>query len=93
MLMATEPYARFFSAWSSPWEYADDAITTERLQAAGFVDIQTSLEPAPVALASAEEYRRFITSVIFHEHLARMPDDKLQARFTTSLTVPKHPPT
>lgn len=85
-LMAQAPYARFFSGWSDPWEYADDVTTGERLRAAGFVGVRTSLEPATVTLASAEEYRSFITSVIFREHLARLPDDKLRARFTTALT-------
>ena len=55
-LMATEPGTRFFSRWSSPWEYADDITTTERLRGAGFVDVKTSLQPAPVVLAEAREY-------------------------------------
>lgn len=86
-LMAQEPYVRFFSGWPGPWEYADDVTTTERLRAAGFVGVRTSLEPAPVVLTSAEEYQRFITSVIFREHLARVPDDKLRSRFASALTV------
>ena len=77
---------QFFSGWWGPWEYADDTTTAERLRAVGFVDVRTSLEPTPVVLASSEEYRRFITSVIFREHLARVPDDKLRARFATTLT-------
>ena len=86
VLMAQEPYLQFFSGWRGAWEYADDTTTAERLRAAGFVDVRTSLDPAPVKLASAEEYRRFITSVIFREHLARVPDDKLQTRFVATLT-------
>ena len=84
--MAQEPYARFFSGWSGPWEYADDVATAERLRIAGFVGVRTSLEQAPVVLTSAEEYQRFITSVIFREHLARVPDDKLRTRLATVLT-------
>lgn len=85
-LMAQEPYARFFSGWPGPWEYADDITTAERLRAAGFIDVRTSLEPASVTLASDEEYRSFIINVIFREHLARVLDDKLQAQFAAALT-------
>jgi trans-aconitate 2-methyltransferase len=85
-LMATEPYARFFSDWSSPWEYADDVITAKRLRASGFVSVQTSLEPAPTVLGGAQEYREFITNVVFREHLTRVPDDKLRAKFVATLT-------
>jgi hypothetical protein len=84
--MATEPYVRFFSGWSSPWEYADDITTAERLRAAGFVDVRTGLEPALVVLADTKEYQEFIASMIFREHLAQVPDDGLQARFVASLT-------
>ena len=86
MLMAQEPYVRFFSGWSSSWEYADDITTAERLRAAGFVDVRTGLEQAPVVLADAKEYREFIASVIFREHLAQVPDDELRAQFVASLT-------
>jgi trans-aconitate 2-methyltransferase len=55
VLMATEPYVRFCSGWSSPWEYADDITTAERLHAAGFVDVRTGLQPAPVVLADAKQ--------------------------------------
>ena len=86
VLMAQEPYVRFFSGWSSPWEYADDITTAEWLRAARFVDIRTGLEPAPVVLADAKEHREFIANVIFREHLAQVPDDGLRARFVASLT-------
>ena len=95
VLMAQEPYVRFFSGWSSPWEYADDITTAERLRAAGFVDVRTGLEQAPVMLADAKEYREFIASVIFREHFAQVPDDELRAQFVASLTeqaVSDHPP-
>lgn len=85
-LTAQEPLSRFFSGWPGPWEYADDVTTAERLRAAGYVDVRTSLEPATVRLPNAEAYRTFIASVVFHEHLARVPDDELRSRFTTTLT-------
>lgn len=84
--MTQEPYERFFSGWPGPWEYADAATTAEWLRAAGFVDVRASLEPATVTLAGTQAYQSFITSVIFREHLARLPDDKLRTRFAHALT-------
>lgn len=47
VLMAQEPYVRFFSGWSSPWEYADDITTAEWLRAAGFVDVRPAWNRRP----------------------------------------------
>lgn len=58
----------------------------ERLREAGFVDIETSLEPAPAVLGSTEEYREFLSTVIFGVHLERMPNNELRAKFLDTLT-------
>jgi hypothetical protein len=47
---------------------------------AGFGGVTASLEPAPTTLASEADYREFVTTVIFHPHLARLPD-ALRPRF------------
>lgn len=86
LLIAAEPYASFFAGWSGPWEYADDVMTAYRLRAAGFVGVVTSLEPAPTVLASEQEYRDFLTSIVFRTHLARIPDYRLRERFVATLT-------
>ncbi|MFN2456307.1 MAG: trans-aconitate 2-methyltransferase, partial [Pyrinomonadaceae bacterium] len=73
-LTASAPYDRYFAGWREPKEYADDAVTAERLRAAGFTDIRTSLEPAPTSFGSAEEYVEFVASVVLRLHLSRLPD-------------------
>ena len=85
-LMASERYAPFFAGWQRPWEFADDASTANRLRSAGFVDVETSLETAPTVLASADEYREFVTTVNFRLHLARLPDAASREAFVESLT-------
>jgi trans-aconitate 2-methyltransferase len=86
VLLAADPYARFFVGWAGPWEYADEGTTADRLRAAGFVEVETSLEPAPTLLANRQEYAEFLTSVIFGTHLARIPDQTLRVQFVTRLT-------
>ena len=86
-LTATPPYAPFFAGWSGPWEFADPDTTADRLRAAGFVEIDTGLEPAPTTLADAAAYRTFLETVILGAHLARLPADAHRAAFLDTLTA------
>jgi trans-aconitate methyltransferase len=75
LVMEDQPYAPFFAGWPGTWEFADAAVTAERLRAAGFAHVETGLEPATTVLQDAEEYRQFVSTVIFRPHLERLPDD------------------
>ena len=86
-LMATAPYDQFFAGWSDPWEFADAATTAERLRTAGFIDVETSLEPAPTVLPGADDYCAFVRTAIFRLHLDRLPDEQLRATFLDTLTA------
>ncbi|HEX9918967.1 MAG TPA: class I SAM-dependent methyltransferase [Pyrinomonadaceae bacterium] len=84
-LMKTPPYAQYFVGWRSPWEYADDLTTAGRLRAAGFIDVETGLEAAPVLLANEQEYREYLTHAIFRVHLLQMGDAELGDQFISAL--------
>jgi trans-aconitate methyltransferase len=86
VLTATEPYATYFAGWRDTKVFADDLTTAERLRAAGFSEVETSLEPAPTVLADADEFREFLTTVNMHAHLARLPDGPPRRRFVEELT-------
>jgi trans-aconitate 2-methyltransferase len=86
-LMVTAPYDQFFARWSGPWEFADAATTAERLRTAGFIEVETSLEPAPTLLPGADDYRAFLSTVIFRLHLERLPDEQLRATFLDTLSA------
>jgi trans-aconitate 2-methyltransferase len=79
-------FAPYFRDWHPPWHYADAATTAERLEAAGFVDVATSLEPSPVVQPDAPAFRDFVTNVICRPHLARLPDEELRRRFMDVIT-------
>jgi trans-aconitate 2-methyltransferase len=85
-LMATPRYAPFFAGWAGPWEFADDQTTAERMRAAGFVDVETSLEEAQTRMADATTFREYLTTVIFGAHLARIPHEELREGFVDHLT-------
>ncbi|HXZ80642.1 MAG TPA: methyltransferase domain-containing protein [Terriglobales bacterium] len=63
----------FFANWEEPWEYADAETTKRRMEEAGFAKVETWLEPAPLELASEDAYREYLASIVFHRHLAPLP--------------------
>jgi len=94
-LMHAEPFAPYFGDWPGPWEFADAETTAARLRRAGFTAIATSLEEAPTTLATEADYREFVTTVIYHPHLARLPNPALKQAFidrVTELSAHEDPP-
>ncbi|MGH2863203.1 MAG: class I SAM-dependent methyltransferase [Solirubrobacteraceae bacterium] len=84
-------FAPYFSDWKGPWNYARADITAERLTAAGFVDVETWLEPKPTTLADPES---FVRTVLVVRHLDLLPEELHQsfvravlARAGTPLTL------
>jgi len=85
-LMADAEFATYFAAWRDPWEFADADTTRRRLQAAGFTDVVTSIEPAPVIHADAEAFGTYLTNIMCRHHLSYLPTRALQQRFVDALT-------
>jgi trans-aconitate 2-methyltransferase len=86
-VMHAEPFAPYFGDWPGPWEFANAEITAERLRRSGFVDVDTNLEEAPTTLASEADYREFVTTVIYHPHLLRLPEPSLKQAFIDRVTA------
>jgi trans-aconitate 2-methyltransferase len=86
-LRAEPEFAQHFAGWREPWEFADAVTTAARLGDAGFVEIATSLERAPVVFPDGNAFGAFITNVICQPYLAYLPEaalrDQLIARMTS----------
>lgn len=94
-IMSREPFTAHFRNWSGVWEFSTAELAAERLHAAGFIDVATSLEPAPTTLADEASYREFVTTVIYNTHLERLPEATLRAGFidqVTALAAAQDPP-
>lgn len=74
-LVTQPPFATHFAGWQEPWQYSDPASTERRLRAAGFRDVSTSLEQAPVRFERPVEFRAFCENVCLHPYLNRLPID------------------
>ena len=84
-LMRTR-YLPWFDGWHDPWHFADVESTRRRLTAAGFDEVDVSLEEAPATFPNAREFADFITTVCVRHHLSRLPRDDRDA-FVNELTV------
>jgi len=67
-----EPYRRYLGDWAGPWNFASAEATAERLERAGFGDVQTWLEPWPVIPPEPATYLRVIC---LGHHLEALPED------------------
>ena len=80
-------FAQHFASWREPWEFADADTTAARLVAAGFENIHTSVEWAPVVFAAAEDFSAFIANVICRPYLACLNDASLRDRLIAQVTA------
>jgi trans-aconitate methyltransferase len=79
-------FAHYFEEWTEPAYYSDAESAARRMRAAGFIDVDASLEPAPTTFDSPVEFRDFISNVCVRHHVARLPPPEQQA-FLRELTV------
>jgi trans-aconitate 2-methyltransferase len=84
-LAATAKYAQYFAGFSEPWIFNDAATAAAILRRAGFVEVDTSLEPALTVLENLSKYSEFVRTVILRQHLERIPDTKLRTEFVAAL--------
>lgn len=86
LVMHATAFAPYLSDWPGPWEFANAEVTAGRLAQAGFTAIDTGLEEAPTTLATEADYREFVTTVIYHAHLERLPEARLKQAFLDRVT-------
>jgi trans-aconitate 2-methyltransferase len=85
-LAATPEFSRYFADFREPWLFQDAESAAETLRRAGFVAIETSVEPALTVLENAEHYGEFVRNIILRRHLRNIPSETERARFMAKLT-------
>ncbi len=78
-------FAPYLADFPEPWVYQDPEGAAETLRGAGFVEVQTSIEPAATVLDSRQHYSEFVATVILRAHLERLPSPDLRARYVSRL--------
>lgn len=69
---ADPPYAEYLDNWPGLWNFAGPEVTRERLEEAGFTDVDTWLEPWPV---HPDEPLTYIETVCLGPFLQRLPEE------------------
>jgi trans-aconitate 2-methyltransferase len=69
---AEPPYAEHLAGWRGPWNFASAEETRERLERAGFTEIDTWLEPYPVI---PPDPTGFLRTVCLGPHLEQLPEE------------------
>jgi trans-aconitate 2-methyltransferase len=59
--------------WLGAVNFATPEQTTARLRAAGFVEVETWLQPEPTRFEAGEPFETFLRTVVLGNHLARLP--------------------
>jgi trans-aconitate 2-methyltransferase len=85
-LASTEAFATYFAEFREPWLFQDSADAAETLRRAGFVNVETSVEPALTVVDGPAQYTEFVGNIILHRHLERIPNDQKQREFMATLT-------
>jgi trans-aconitate 2-methyltransferase len=85
-LAATPKFARYFHGFREPWLFQDAEGAADTLRRAGFVGIETSVEPAPTVLDHAGHYREFVRNIILRRHLQNIPAEEQRSEFMAALT-------
>ena len=85
-LAASPQFAAYFEGFREPWLFQDAESAAETLRRAGFIDVETSVEPALTILDNAEHYREFVPNIILRRHLENIPSATERAQFMARLT-------
>jgi len=65
--------------WLGDAHFETPEATARRLATAGFVDIETWLQPEPTRFEPGEPFETFLRTVVLGSHLARLPADQRDA--------------
>jgi trans-aconitate 2-methyltransferase len=86
MLAASREFAAYFADFREPWLFQDPESAAEALSRAGFMDVETSVEPALTVLDNAEHYGEFVRNIILRRHLENIPSEPERGQFMARLT-------
>jgi trans-aconitate 2-methyltransferase len=68
--------APYYKGWKDPWTFAGIDDTRDRLEQAGFTNVEVWLESTPTRLPDADAFAEFVTTVCLRYQLDRLPPEK-----------------
>lgn len=86
-LASTPEFSPWLDGFREPWFFSDAESAAARLRNAGFVDVETSLEEAPVHASGADEFQDYLRTFILHQHLELLPNLTARTKFVDHLAA------
>jgi trans-aconitate 2-methyltransferase len=83
--MAEERFGGVFDSWEDPWNFPEAEITRERLEAAGFEEVETWMHEENASFGTEEELARFVETAVLGRHLSALPE-RARESFVASVT-------
>ena len=74
-LCNVEPFAKYIKEFADGAHYETEAATRQRMEAAGFTEIEAARRPEPVHFPDPESMKTFVSKVNLHRYLAALPDE------------------
>ncbi len=72
-------------SFPSPWFYQNAEGAADTLRRAGFVEVETGLEPALTVMGGRRQYEEFVRTMIVRAHLDRLPGAELRGQYVSQL--------
>jgi len=72
-LAETSKFATCFAGFREPWNFEGAESAANTLRRAGFIDVETSVEPALTVLEDAKHYAEFVRNIVLRRHLEQIP--------------------
>ena len=83
-VVAVDPRFEAVRAMEPAWNFPAPGVTADRLEAAGFTEVEAWLEPAPAELPPGDTAAEFLRTVVLRIHILAL-DDRLRAPFVRAV--------
>ena len=74
-LCNVEPFEKYIKDFAEGGHYETEAATRQRMEDAGFVEVETARHPEPVHFPDPASMKAFVSKVNLHRYLAALPDE------------------
>jgi trans-aconitate methyltransferase len=85
-LAGTPRFKKYFQNFREPWLYEDAHGAARKLENAGFMDVETTVQAAPTVLDNAAHYSEFLRNIVLRTHLEYIPTEEERDEFMAILT-------
>jgi trans-aconitate 2-methyltransferase len=90
-VLAKRPeFSPYLVGFRNPWTFSSPRTAKQMLENAGFIQVDTSLETAPTRFETAEKFCEFVSKVILHHQLERLPTDHLRRELLVHMANEAH---